>query len=71
MPRKIDLKEIAQKNPTLDLAELARWIKLRKTLIETGMRGRRGRETAPFVGKRAQIVDDPENDPRLVRLSRD
>ncbi len=71
MPNKVNLDEIARKNPTVDLEEVARWRRLRRTLIETGMRGKRQRESSPFAGGRARIVDDEENDPRLVRLSRD
>jgi len=70
MPHKVDLDEIAKKNPTLDLEELDHWRILRRILIETGMRGRRQRGSSPFMGKRAHIVDDAENDPRLVRLQR-
>lgn len=71
MPHKINLDEIAKKNPTVDLEEVARWRKLRRILVETGMRGKRQRGSSPFAGGRARIVDDAENDPRLVRLSRD
>jgi hypothetical protein len=70
MLKKVDLAEIAQKNPTIDLEELDRWRKLRQTLIETGLRGRRQRGSFPFAGKRAHIVDDADSDPRIVRLHR-
>jgi hypothetical protein len=71
MPHKIDLDEIARKNPRLDLEEVARWRRLRRILIETGMRGKRERGSSPFAGGRARIVDDAESDPRLVKLSRE
>lgn len=71
MPHKIDLDQIARRNPTVDLEEVARWRKLRRILIETGMRGKRQRESSPFAGGRARIVDDAEHDPRLVKLSRE
>lgn len=68
MPRNIDLKEIRRNNPNIDWQSLAEWKKLRRVLVENGMHGRRG--SYPATGKRAQVVDDAENDPRLVKLLR-
>jgi len=68
MRRKINLDEIRTKNPNLDWETLGEWQRLRKTLVERGVQGRQG--IHPAQGKRAQVVDDLESDPRLVILHR-
>jgi hypothetical protein len=68
MRRKIDLDEIRSKNPNLDWDSLAQWQRLRRTLVDRGTQGRR--VFHPVQGKRAQVVDDPESDPRLLILHR-
>lgn len=71
MPHKtLDLEEISRANPNLDLQHLDEWRKLRRTLAEQGVHQRRGCGSYPIQGKRAQIIDDAENDPRLIKLQR-
>jgi hypothetical protein len=71
VPKHMDLKEIIEKNPNLDLQKLDEWRKLRETLTGGhGVRKRRDSGRAPFKARRAQVVDDAENDPRLIRLQR-
>ena len=66
MPQQIDLNEIRRKNPDLDWKSLAEWKRLRRVLVERGVRGRQS--SYPEMGKRAQVVDDADNDPRLVKV---
>jgi len=68
MPQKIEIEEIARKNPTIDLEKLEEWSKLRKILQQSGLRGRRMRNAFSRQEKRAEIVDDADSDPRLVSL---
>lgn len=70
MPQKMEIKEIAEKNPNVDLEKLAEWARLRKDLLEGGFTEKRERNSASIRDERAKIVDDAENDPRLVRLHR-
>lgn len=71
MPKIVDLKEIAEKNPNLDLSVLEEWRKLQESLPEGEEISRRGHsEGLPFKGRRARIVDDADSDPRLIRLQR-
>lgn len=71
MPKTIDLEEIVKKNPTVDRTSLEEWGKLRRVLIESGLRGRRFRNSLEHGEARAKLIDDPVNDPRLVRLRRE
>lgn len=70
MPRTMDIKEIAEKNPNLDLTQLEEWRRLRESLSEGRETRRRHSGRLPFQGRRAKLVDDADNDPRLVRLQR-
>lgn len=70
MPQKIDLKEIARTNPAIDLKKLEDARALRRALILNGLHGRRAQNAFTNRDVRAKIVDDLENDPRLVRLQR-
>jgi hypothetical protein len=68
MPKTIELEEIARKNPHIDLQMLEEWRELRQILIAHGMRGRRVRNSEDHPQTRAKLVDNAEDDPRLVRL---
>ena len=68
MPSKIDLEEIVRKNPRIDLQELEQWRELRRLLIASGMHGRRMQNVEDGPQTRAKLVDNEEDDPRLVRL---
>lgn len=68
MPHKIDLEEIARRNPRVDLQKLDEWKELRRVLVASGVRGRRARNSQESAEVRAKLLDDLENDPRLVRL---
>ena len=68
MPQKIDIEEIARRNPNIDLQKLEEWKQLGELLQESGLRGRRIRNTFARQEKRAEIVDDADSDPRLVSL---
>ena len=70
MPHKIDLGEIAQKNPSIDLHKLAEWKALRRCLVENGLRGRRKQNATSVHQGRARLVDDISHDPRLITLQR-
>lgn len=70
MPRRVNLREIAERNPNLDLSKLEEWRKLRDRLSEHGAGRKRHRGASPVEGKRAKLVDDEENDPRLIRLQK-
>lgn len=70
MPRQIDLKEIAAKNPNFDSSKLQELEQLKKYIDEHGPIQRRQHRTFPFQGRRAQIVDNGENDPRVIKLQR-
>jgi hypothetical protein len=68
MPLKIDLEEIARKNPRIDLQLLEEWRELRRALLARGLHGRRMQDKYDDQETRARIVDDAESDPRIVRL---
>lgn len=68
MPKKIDLSEIAKKNPHVNLEELEEGRKLRQNLRQAGTERRRG--TLPNNRRRVRIDDDVSSDPRVVRLQR-
>ena len=68
MPQKLDLEEIARKNPNIDLQKIEEWRRLGELLQKSGLRGRRIRNTFSRQEKRAKIVDDADSDPRLVSL---
>jgi hypothetical protein len=70
MPQKLTLKEIARKNPHIDLQKLDEWERMRTALKERGLSVRRPRKEFVEQETRAKIVDDIESDPRLVRLQR-
>lgn len=64
MPHKIDLSEIAKKNPHFDMAALEEAQKLRENLREFATKKHRGWTTR----RRVRIDDDVSSDPRVVRL---
>jgi len=68
MPQKIDIEEIAKNNPRIDLQNLEEWRKLRRILISSGMHGRRMQNSEDDAQSRVKLVDNAEDDPRLVRL---
>lgn len=68
MPRRIDIADIADKNPRVDLKELDEGRTLRENLRRTNLRGAKQRLAFPFHRRRARIVDDVASDPRVVRL---
>lgn len=68
MPQKIDIEEIARRNPHIDLQKLEEWKHLAGILQEGGLRGRRARNTFSRQEKRAKIADDADSDSRLVSL---
>jgi len=68
MPRQIDLVDIADKNPRVDLTKLEEGRTLRENLRRTNLRGANQRLAFPFHRRRARIVDDVSSDPRVVRL---
>jgi hypothetical protein len=70
MPKKLTLAQIARKNPHIDLEKLNEWTHLRKVLIQGGLRAARKKVSTTIEDDRARIVDDPEDDPRLIRLQR-
>lgn len=70
MPRRIDLLDIADKNPRVNLKELDEGRKLRENLRRTNPRGANQRLAFPFHRRRARIVDDVNSDPRVVRLQK-
>jgi hypothetical protein len=70
MPHSINLEEIIRNNPNVDINKLEEWRNLRKAITDSSAPRRRSTGSSPYQGRRAQIVDDAESDPRLVRLSR-
>ena len=71
MPRQINIKELAERNPKVDLAKLEELRKLRDRLSEHGAGRKRHKGVSPIrTGKRAQVIDDEKNDPRLIRLQK-
>jgi glutaredoxin len=69
VPSKIDIEEIAKKNPSVDLEALEEGRKLRENLRQIG--GVRERPTIVATGrKRVRIDDSITSDPRVVRLQR-
>jgi hypothetical protein len=68
MPRRIDIADIADKNPRVNLKELDEGRTLRETLRRTIVRSPAQRLAFPFHRRRARIVDDVASDPRVVRL---
>jgi len=70
MARMIDLKEIRSKKPNLDWELIAEWKRLRRTLIQQGLHGKRSQEPVSGRERRARIVDDAAHDSRVVRLQR-
>lgn len=70
MPRQIDLREIAAKNPNFDSDKLEELEQLKKFIDERGPIQRQPNRAFPFRGRRAQIVDDAANDSRVIKLRR-
>jgi hypothetical protein len=70
MTRMIDLSEIRGKNPALDWELIKEWKRLRRTLLQSGLRGKRSQESSSPRERRARIVDDAAHDSRVVRLQR-
>jgi len=70
MTRMIDLKEIRRKNPGLDWELINEWKRLRRTLLQRGLQGKRSEESSSVRERRARIVDDATHDSRIVRLQR-
>lgn len=70
MPQKIDLEEITRRNPRIDLRKLEEWRALRQALLVNGLHGRRALNSMTNREARAKIVDDLDNDPRLIKLQR-
>jgi len=70
MTRMIDLREIRSKNPALDWELINEWKRLRRTLLQSGLRGKRSQESLSHRERRARMVDDAEHDSRVVRLQR-
>ena len=70
MPKKLSLAQIAKKNPHLDLQKIEEWNRLREVLIEGGLHERRRKRACAMQEGRARLVDDPENDPRLITLQK-
>jgi hypothetical protein len=68
MPRKVNLKKIAQNNPQVDLEQIDAWTRLRKVLVESGLAAKRQARCGAGEDTRARIIDDAEDDPRLIRL---
>ncbi len=67
MPKSIELSEIAEKNPRVDLNALEEGRKLRQNLHQSATK----RRTAlPNDRRRVRIDDDVSSDPRAVRLQR-
>jgi hypothetical protein len=69
MPQNMTLEEIARTNPHVDLEKLEESRKLRQTLVDRGLFGKRTRGLSGFQDERAKIVDDAHSDARLVRLA--
>jgi hypothetical protein len=70
MPHPIDLKEIADRNPKVDLDRLAEGRKLLELLRRAGVRGAGYRAATSRAQRRARVLDDLASDPRVVRLQR-
>ncbi len=69
MPKNIDLKDIAEKNPQVNIEELEEGRELRKNLRHPSAAKRR-HTTFPVDRRRVRIDDDVSSDPRVVRLQR-
>ena len=69
MPKSIDLREIAEKNPRVNVEDLEEGRKLRKRLSQASGAKRR-RTVLPTDRRRVRIDDDVASDPRAVRLQR-
>lgn len=67
MTNRLDLKEILEKHPNIDAAQLQKTIDLFEELRRRGI-GQQSKLCAPFGRRRARLVDDLENDPRTLRL---
>ncbi len=67
MLKNIDLKDIAEKNPHVNLEDLEEGRKLRENLRQPSGAKRR-RMTSPANRRRVRIDDDVASDPRAVRL---
>jgi len=70
MPHPIDLKEIADKNPKVDLDRLAEGRKLLEVVRHARVRGAGCQSATPPARRRARVLDDLASDPRVVRLHR-
>ncbi len=68
MPQRINLVDIADKNPRVDLKKLEEGRTLRENLSRASPRGPNQRLAFPFHRRRARIIDDVASDPRVVRL---
>lgn len=68
MPRKVNLKEIAQNNPQVNLEQIDAWTRLRQVLVDSGVTTKRQGQCETGKDTRARIIDDAEDDPRLIRL---
>lgn len=70
MPKKIELDAIIKGNPQVDLEKLREGIELSKELQNRGVTARGYELPPPYARKRAEVVDNAFDDPRLFRLRR-
>lgn len=65
--KKLNIRQIAKRNPRVDLKKLTESMKIGKTLRRSGTTVQRDRLASPFERRRV-VVTYPHEDPRTVRL---
>jgi hypothetical protein len=70
MPQKIDIKEIAKRNPKIDVEKIDEWRRFRQRLQERGLLTGSKRTALFRQARRAKFADDPLEDSRLVKLQK-
>ncbi len=62
------IKKLAAKNPKVDVAQLLESLRMTAKMRRLGISGPGYRLVPPYSGRRVQIVDDTESDPRTIKL---
>lgn len=68
MLRPVDIEEILNNHPHINKKQLAEALELLAELQKQGVNSLRPRISSPFDRRRARLLDDLSNDPRVVRL---
>ena len=68
MAEKIEIETVLKANPKIDAEKLRESIRLSEALHKSGFVFRGYELPPPFARRRAEVIEDLCDDPRLVRL---